>query len=238
MDNKGSFLHETVALTTQVLLVTDNFFAVQSSKLSVEVSTALGLTGCFESSLGFSQRPPISSIIRLSLFLLIVLDPYNDMFGLNLLRLSFFLRWCSLASSQSRDKQDQSLSKILVSSVFFLYIASQKCFSALQEGSAVLSQSDHRQVILLNGDRIRGILSEMFKGYNELLVAYLPKAAYDSMKAMFQNGTTRMKKHAILQLIPRRYPSVVNTEDSTFSFLYEASVWSRTYCSFHVSICS
>jgi hypothetical protein len=234
VDNKESFLHETVALTSQVLLVTDIFFAMHSSKSSIEGST--GLIGCLESRLGISQGPLISSILRLSLLLLIVLDPYNDMFGPNLLRLSFYLRWCSFASSQSKDHQDQSLSKILVSSVYILYIASQKCFTVLQEVVAVFSQGNHRQIILLNGDRIRGILLEIFQCYNEFLMAQLPKAAYDSMKAMFQNGTIRMKKHAILQLIPRKYPSVVSTEDAVLSFLYEASLWSRTHCSFHVSI--
>jgi hypothetical protein len=234
-DNKECCHYETIAVASQALLVTDSFFALHSSTSSVEVSTALALTGSYDSRLGVSQGPLISSIIRLSFILLVMLDPYNAMFGPNLFRLRLCLRWCSILSYQSSDAQQNLLSRIFVSSVYLLYIASQKCAALLQGGGAVLGKGNHRQILLLNSEKLRGILSEMFKDKNELLRCKLPKAAFESMKSMFGQNSVRSKKHTILQLFPKTNQASVNAECAILAFMHHASFWSQAFCSFHVS---
>jgi hypothetical protein len=233
--NKKCCNYETIMVASQALLVTDSFFALHSSTSSVEVSTALAFTSSYDSRLCVSQGSLISSIVRLSFILLVTLDPYNVMFGPNLFRLRLYLRWCSILSNQSSDTQQNLLSRIFVSSVYLLYIASQKCAALLQGGGAVLGKGNHRQILLLNGEKLRGILSEIFKDKNELLMGQLPKAAFESMKSMFGHNSARSKKHAILQLFPKTNQASVNAECAILSFMHHASLWSQTFCSFHVS---
>lgn len=211
-----------VALSSQMLTLLDSFIFPQSlvATLPVTQLDGLALVRFSEARLGSSQGPLISSAIRLSTLLLVVLEPCSTAFLQCSSRLRCLLCWALELLRESSTSDGHTpvfhidgvahLDRLVLAVVLHSHRALGRCAALLSEIETSAfenyfksrdSQRKHYRRLLRVALELRDVVSTAFRGRNELLRSTISDDAFEALRISLEgvslSGKTASKESVI-----------------------------------------